>query len=97
VSLILRVRRFAPKLGRWVTLRLVGLAADMPNYLWEEEGVKVNVTRVKRLMGFDPTQMGRRTRVLPVAAGELPPEIRNIRFCRWCGRRDVRKWWRMLF
>jgi len=85
-SLVLRWRYYAPKLGREVTLRLVGLAADRPNYVWEETGERMNSTRVLKVMGFDPTRVAIPPEARPVPLGELPPEIRAIRYCRWCGR-----------
>jgi len=85
-SLVLQRLYYAPKLGRNVTLRLIGLAAERPNFLWIETGERMNSTRVLKILGFDPTRVPIPVKAKPVPLGELPPEIRAIRYCRWCGR-----------
>jgi len=84
--LVLERRIYAPRLGREVTLRLIGLAAELPNYWCIELAERMNSSRAVKVLGVDPTRVPIPAGYRPIPRTELPPELAEIRFSRWTGK-----------
>jgi len=84
--LVLRFRAFSPKLERYFTFRLVGLAVGLPNYLVEETGEYANQTRLLRVFGIGGEMLTPGEEFRPVPRELLPARLVGIRFCRYCFR-----------